>query len=109
MPWLSGAQEITGWRHFSGLTPPLISVTAGDFAKLPTQHVKTLNPHLDHAAFDALYTTEHTASTSDWSYSYESMEEPQFGVDFYIPRVANSNSTCCEAYKYAQGHCQANL
>ena len=84
-------------------------MTAGDFAKLPTQHVKTLNPHLDHAAFDALYTTEHTASTSDWSYSKESMEEPQFGVDFYIPRVANSNSTCCEAYKYAQGHCQANL
>ncbi|CAK9053285.1 unnamed protein product [Durusdinium trenchii] len=27
---------------------------------LPTQHVKTLNPHLDHAAFDAIYTTEHT-------------------------------------------------
>lgn len=58
-----------------------------DFAKLPTQHVKTLNPHLDHAAFDALYTTEHTASTSD-SNQYESMEDPQFGVDLYIPRVA---------------------
>ena len=25
-------------------------------AQLPTQHVKCLNPHLDHAAFDALYT-----------------------------------------------------
>ena len=30
-------------------------------AQLPTQHLKTLNPHLDHAAFDAVYTTEHTA------------------------------------------------
>lgn len=36
-------------------------------AELPTQHVKTLNPHLDHAAFDAIYTTEHTArGTQYW-------------------------------------------
>uniref|UniRef100_A0A7S2L0H4 Uncharacterized protein n=1 Tax=Zooxanthella nutricula TaxID=1333877 RepID=A0A7S2L0H4_9DINO len=25
----------------------------------PTQHLKTLNPHLDHAAFDAFYSNEH--------------------------------------------------
>eukprot|EP00931_Biecheleriopsis_adriatica_P085876 TRINITY_DN60659_c0_g1_i1.p1 TRINITY_DN60659_c0_g1~~TRINITY_DN60659_c0_g1_i1.p1 ORF type:complete len:955 (-),score=205.23 TRINITY_DN60659_c0_g1_i1:94-2958(-) len=28
---------------------------------LPTQHVRTLNPHLDHAAFEGLYSTDHTA------------------------------------------------
>ena len=43
---------------------------------LPTQHVKTLNPHLDHAAFDALYTTEHTA----YKYAQGHCQVSSFGV-----------------------------
>ena len=58
MPWLYGPEK-TRWHQFHRVPPN------GRVAKLPTQHVKTLNPHLDHAAFDALYTTEHTALTSE--------------------------------------------
>eukprot|EP00913_Durusdinium_trenchii_P009283 g8722.t1 len=43
---------------------------------LPTQHVKTLNPHLDHAAFDAIYTTEHTV----YKYAQGHCQVSSFGV-----------------------------
>jgi len=43
---------------------------------LPTQHVKCLNPHLDHAAFDALYTTEHTV----YKYAQGHCQVSSFGV-----------------------------
>lgn len=43
---------------------------------LPTQHVKTLNPHLDHAAFDAVYCTEHTA----YRYATGHCQVSSFGV-----------------------------
>eukprot|EP00440_Ansanella_granifera_P052346 gb/GFBE01056757.1/.p1 GENE.gb/GFBE01056757.1/~~gb/GFBE01056757.1/.p1 ORF type:complete len:958 (+),score=244.50 gb/GFBE01056757.1/:1-2874(+) len=43
---------------------------------LPTQHVKCLNPHLDHAAFDALYSTEHTI----YKYTQGHCQVSSFGV-----------------------------
>lgn len=43
---------------------------------LPTQHLKTLNPHLDHAAFDALYSTEQTA----YKYAQGHCQVSSFGV-----------------------------
>ena len=49
--WILGYEVSDGIRHAQP-------------AQLPTQHVKCLNPHLDHAAFDALYTTEHTVVSS---------------------------------------------
>ena len=70
---------------------PLRASTGELVTELPTQHVKTLNPHLDHAAFDALYTTEHTAGARG---------ESKLGVSFSCPQ---------EVYKYAQGHCQATV
>ncbi|CAE8699418.1 unnamed protein product, partial [Polarella glacialis] len=42
----------------------------------PTQHLKTLNPHLDHAAFDAVYATEHTK----YKYKQGHCQVSSFGV-----------------------------
>jgi len=42
----------------------------------PTQHVKTLNPHLDHASFDAVYATEHMP----YKYKQGHAQVSSFGV-----------------------------
>jgi hypothetical protein len=41
-----------------------------------TQHVKTLNPHLDHAAFDAIFCTEH----NPYKYKQGHCQVSSFGV-----------------------------
>merc|ERR1719464_2684986 len=42
----------------------------------PTQHVKTLNPHLDHAAFDAIFITE----GNPYKYKQGHCQVSSFGV-----------------------------
>merc|ERR1719362_1211506 len=42
----------------------------------PTIHLKTLNPHLDHAAFDAIFTTEH----NPYKYKQGHCQVSSFGV-----------------------------
>jgi hypothetical protein len=41
-----------------------------------TQHTRVLNPHLEHAAFDAIFTSEHT----DFKYSQGHCQVSSFGV-----------------------------
>merc|ERR1711998_104652 len=41
-----------------------------------TQHVKTLNPHLDHAAFEAIFCTEH----NPYKYKQGHCQVSSFGV-----------------------------
>merc|ERR1712190_392017 len=42
----------------------------------PTQHLKTLNPHLDHAAFDAIFITE----LNPYKYKQGHCQVSSFGV-----------------------------
>merc|ERR1712190_654631 len=59
----------------------------------PTQHLKTLNPHLDHAAFDAIFITE----LNPYKYKQGHCQVSSFGVGGTNGHAIFWGESCVEA------------